>query len=154
MKMDSLSVSQNWSKFRLFLLRDKLPLHFYKIRISLEISWVLALEQELKLFIGELKQTVNLIFCAVIVNPCSSDPCEGMCLLVPGVGGDVLGYKCTCAYLHQLNSDGKTCSAVQSFILYAQQDEVGARPFTCPGFPGNPRFRGQRFPYFSSNQHL
>ena len=49
-----------------------------------------------------------------------------MCLLVPGVNGDVLGYKCTCAYLHQLNSDGRTCSAVQSFILYAQQDEVSS----------------------------
>ncbi|XP_076823399.1 prolow-density lipoprotein receptor-related protein 1-like isoform X2 [Clavelina lepadiformis] len=57
-------------------------------------------------------------------NPCSENPCHGLCLIIPGDSPLSLSYKCSCPYIARLAPDGRTCISIDTFLLLSQKYEI------------------------------
>ncbi|XP_045414697.1 low-density lipoprotein receptor-related protein 2 [Lemur catta] len=65
-------------------------------------------------------------------NPCNdlNGGCEQICVLSHRTDNDGLGYRCKCTFGFQLDTDGRHCVAIRSFLIFSSQSAIRGIPFT------------------------
>nr|BAW33243.1 low density lipoprotein receptor-related protein 6 [Hemicentrotus pulcherrimus] len=70
-------------------------------------------------------------------NPCSEENggCEQLCLSHPNASSDEWDYVCGCSTHYTLNSDNKTCSPPEKFLLFSQRNSISRITFDFKDSP-------------------